>query len=203
MVTPGNVSKEDLIYWAGLFDGEGCIKILKNNRSKKDIVGKPDKRAWKGVAEICGSHYPTLLEFWKTFGGSISCVNMNRNKWLPLYRSVLNQKQAEDFIRLVFPYLKIKKDQAINFIAFRDTFYHPYRHGSKRLDPKIEAVRWVHFDKARTLKRESFQPVTTEREKTCLNMKDVEVRRVMPQSELQGILTCREKLEAVSPSNLN
>ena len=44
-----------------------------------------------------------------------------------------------------------------------------------------------------TKKRITFEPVTTER-KEALNS-------AMPQSELQGIETCREKSEAISPLN--
>ena len=200
MTTPGNFKKEDLIYWAGLFDGEGCVKVIKINRSIKDSELRSNKRAWRGQIEICGSHYPTMFEFHNLFGGTIYCVNADKEGWLPLYRVTMLQKQAENFVKVVFPYLKIKKEQAINFLAFRKTFKHNYC-GSKPLHKRIENRRWKMFDLARTLKREAWKPVTTEREKTCINMKGLIPIRVMPQSELAGILTAREKLEAVSPSN--
>lgn len=196
MITPGNLSKRELAYWAGLFDGEGCIKIRKNNRSRKERQIRPEKRAWKAEVDICGSFYATMQEFHEKFGGCIICVNKNGERGnLPLYRVILQSIKAENFIKLVYPFLKIKKDQAKNFLAYRKTFKHPYSHGSIRLDKRIENKRLKMLELAKTLKRVGSKPVTTERRNNSNELK--------LQSELQEIETCREKSEAISPPNLN
>ena len=99
--------KTDIAYWAGFFDGEGCIGLDSNVRS---IV----------LSVSIGQANPWLIQHLRfTFGGSVrrrpigSCGN-KRPFWV--WRAHANQ--ALSFLEIVYPFLKLKKQEAeiaINF----------------------------------------------------------------------------------------
>ena len=101
------MKKTDLAYVAGIIDGEGwiCIKNTKTSASVKVGVGNTNE--WL----IC------WLQF--SFGGSV-CV---KKKWIANQKQQwgwdLSTRQASEFLKLILPYLRIKRPQAELALKFQ------------------------------------------------------------------------------------
>jgi hypothetical protein len=103
----------DKAYIAGFFDGEGCVSILKNqgkeNRTPRYIltavITQKDKRSLDELQDLTdiGSVY---------FG----------NKITGIYAWTMCNSHARDFLSVILPYLKYKKDQAVLGIEFFEKF---------------------------------------------------------------------------------
>jgi hypothetical protein len=92
------ISKFQLNYIAGFFDGEGCIFI----KAIKNKCIPP----LKTIGVTITNNNPAVLKFiQKKFGGNII---LKRNSAWQLY----SHPKIEYFLRAVIPYLKIKKEQA-------------------------------------------------------------------------------------------
>ena len=101
------MNKNDLLYSAGFFDGEGCI-TTSGNSGFRACVSNTEK-------EI-------LTYFLKTFGGHINDQHLPSNpnhnmawKWV-----IVRKSELLTFLKLVYPHLKLKKEQAgivINFLT--------------------------------------------------------------------------------------
>ena len=107
-----------LAYAAGVIDGEGCISIsadLYRQRTASTTI--PYHSLQVDVANIDRR----LPEFMcRHFGGSI--MQGARPNRKPYYRWAIRSKAAEAFLRLVYPFLAIKKEQADIAFRFRKTF---------------------------------------------------------------------------------
>lgn len=103
------MKKMDIAYWAGFFDGEGCIS-LDSRKGKRNII----------FSVSIGQANPWLIQHLQfTFGGAVkhrsigSCGNKR-----PFWIWHAYAKQALLFLEIVCPFLKIKKQEAeiaINF----------------------------------------------------------------------------------------
>lgn len=117
MITRGKES--EVAYIAGLFDGEGNINIYKVERTSS-----------KGpVYDLTIAIYSTNREvidwLYGLFGGYVQTKNHLKNSgykshWKECYSWRLSSNQAQDFLRLVYPYLRIKKSQADIAIEFQE-----------------------------------------------------------------------------------
>lgn len=106
------MKRVDLAYIAGIFDGEGCICL---RRAKK-----------KGVAlDISVVNTNEWLMQWLKFalGGNFYPVQKEgrRNKnWKPCWRWTISSNRALDCLKLLYPYLRLKKPQAELAIKFQE-----------------------------------------------------------------------------------
>jgi hypothetical protein len=103
------ISKEDLIYIAGFFDGEGCVSILKRkDKHHTDFT-------YSLIASIAQKNPSPLEEIINLFGfGKLHYLESTKN-----YSVLFAGKFADDFLCQIIPYLRIKKDQAVLGIEFR------------------------------------------------------------------------------------
>ncbi len=97
-------SESDILYTAGIFDGEGTIAINRN----KSAGGGP---RWWLLASVANTDMRLHNWLQQTFGGHIR-VNSRKNPARPCYHWTLTSRQAADFLRLLRPFLKIKGEQA-------------------------------------------------------------------------------------------
>jgi len=98
-----------LEYIAGLFDGEGCI-MLSQFRGNSYIQLRVN-------VNLTNETIPTILH--ECFGGSLMIVppkGNNKQQWM--WRAI--GKYAGEFLRLIYPYLIIKKEQAELGIKFQN-----------------------------------------------------------------------------------
>jgi len=91
--------KEEIIWAAGFFDGEGCISFNKQKR-KTCYSFRIDMSIGQKIAD-------PLFVFSTLFGGTVSKQGENAFQW-HLYGD-----NAANALRLMLPYLKVKKQQAV------------------------------------------------------------------------------------------
>jgi len=109
--TPVPSSLEDIAYIAGLFDGEGWITINHNKINGWShyqlMVGinMTDPRALRMVAA--------------RFGGFFKLQERKKETHRPLHSWVVGSQMAFDFLRKVYPFLRVKGDEATLAMAFQ------------------------------------------------------------------------------------
>jgi len=107
-----------LAYVAGLFDGEGSIYIAINKPKPKFHTKSPNH--WLGAA--IGNTNRPLVDWLKAeFGGHIvkgggGHVKRQQAYWI----WVVSSTQALTFLKRLYPYLRIKKEQAKLGIEFQN-----------------------------------------------------------------------------------
>lgn len=104
------MKKEDLAYTAGIIDGEGCIGLHKRG-SRNGVylsvsVGITDE--W-----MC-----QWLKF--AYGGGVYIYYSKNPKWKNHWEWSVAGKRALDFLKLIYPYLRLKKPQAEIAIKFQE-----------------------------------------------------------------------------------
>ncbi len=120
------ISVEDKAYFAGLFDGEGCVNITKDNKQISYEL--------RVLFHI--TYASVLYEMESLFGGGVSIINMEKVKDYPSsinrikycnenidnhkqsYTYSLCSKEAWVFLKIVYPYCREKKEQARIAIEF-------------------------------------------------------------------------------------
>lgn len=116
------MEKLDLAYVAGLFDGDGCVYIHKLPPNGKRGTLNPEYRLAVAIANV----YPPILQDLKDmFGGSIkNHSHPKKSSHTQAYQWGTYTRSAHSFLSLIFPYLRIKKDQtflALSFQAYKDS----------------------------------------------------------------------------------
>lgn len=104
----------DYAYIAGFFDGEGSILIAKSDRSKFRPNPSP---LWSLRITISNQHLPVLQLMHQEFGGGMYSQTSGKSG---VYRLILQNNQAENFLRKIQSYVKVKNDQVELALAFQD-----------------------------------------------------------------------------------
>lgn len=97
-------------YWAGIIDGEGYIGIVRQKSVENLTVIV--------AVSITDRRIPDLLK--EQFGGSVISVK-RRESYRTIYAWKIYAKKAEAFLREIYPYLIIKKNQATLALELRDS----------------------------------------------------------------------------------
>ncbi|HVB98590.1 MAG TPA: hypothetical protein VNJ12_04565 [Candidatus Dormibacteraeota bacterium] len=109
---------ETAAYFAGLFDGEGYITVY---------PGRPDHSAvlYAGM----GSTDLSVLDLLKrTFGGCLTRPRISSRASRRISREwKITNEGAADFLRAIYPYLRIKKRQAALAFKFRKMMSQNFR----------------------------------------------------------------------------
>lgn len=142
------IDRAILAYTAGAVDGEGSIFISKS----KPHGGEINYRYILGVS-ISNSDIRMLQYIQRYFGGRIIEAKRARKDNLIVYRLDFTNKQAAKFLRKIYGYLVIKKEEADVAFKIRETFENFY--GSKSIPKDIleerencyEKLKWLHRNK--------------------------------------------------------
>jgi len=106
------MERDDLIYAAGFFDGEGCIAI---NKIKTAIAKHP---TYQLVVSVCQNEPCEVLhELSNLYGGSLSVQN---NGAYPNLLWQLTSHKANVFLVDILPFLRLKKAEADLAILFQE-----------------------------------------------------------------------------------
>ena len=106
------MKKTDLAYVAGIFDGEGCVclRINKGRYYSLDI-SVANTNEW-------------LMQWLKfAFGGNFYAMQAKTRKaqnWKPCWRWTITGNKGSSFLKLILPYLRLKKPQAELAIKFQE-----------------------------------------------------------------------------------
>lgn len=109
------MSQIDLSYFAGVFDGEGCISINKRIRN-----GRP---LFQLVCVLLMAEPEFLAKFHYLFGlGHISKTKRQKETHKERVRWSMGDSQAVEFIKMIYPYLRLKKMEADVALKYHKTF---------------------------------------------------------------------------------
>lgn len=87
-------------YFAGHFDGEGCLTMSRHNKG------------WRLEAKVSVSHFPVLEAYRTHWGGFVYPVVKTKNK--RMWRWTLNQQaQLHTFLTSIDPFIMEKRPQFI------------------------------------------------------------------------------------------
>lgn len=106
-----NTITTDIAYIAGFFDGEGCIRI------KKASQGGNSYYIW---VAITNSNKSILEDVQKLFGGQVRQAEKTVNKIC--YHYLITSVEAVDMLKVLYCFLKEKKDQAKLAIMFHEKY---------------------------------------------------------------------------------
>src|SRR5262245_29440848 len=105
-----------IAYAAGLFDGEGFIRI-QSHRSKSDEV-------MQIRGGICMTHPAALILMQRSFVGSLHSGGKRKmSTHKPLYQWAISSQKCATFLRLIRPFLHVKAaevDVALQFQSHID-----------------------------------------------------------------------------------
>ena len=148
-------------YAAGLFDGEGYVRIARWKKPKTLHV------RYQIFAGIGMTHKPIIEQFHKTYGGSL---HMNRHdernpRHKIQFSCILASQKAATFLRLIYPFSVVKKEQIdvaldlqehIDFVPYKPTGSHSLREGYD----EILKYREELFHRIISLRKLSYEPFT-------------------------------------------
>lgn len=125
------MKRTDLAYIAGIFDGEGYVGIQSDGKKAKH--GKRNLRLRVAVS----STDEWLCQYLKfAIGGGVIKLRRASETLKPCWQWEISYRQAGDFLKLILPYLHLKKPQAELAIKFQDA----KGRSTRALDDKKRAV---------------------------------------------------------------
>ena len=108
------MKRTDLAYVAGIVDGEGCIDIVSRNRPGHK---SPDSTLRVTVVStdqwLC-----QMLRF--GFSGAVRERKVDKSRQMRQWDWRIERGKARDFLKLILPYLHLKKPQAELGIKFQE-----------------------------------------------------------------------------------
>jgi len=137
------MKKQNNAYFAGNFDGEGCIYM------------KPHNAGWRLVASVSACHYPVLEYYQFTFKGYTRLKPAAKNKTMWEW-SIHKQSDLKLFLDSILPYSIEKADQiqlGTDWLHLRSKY--PRNKVPKEL---IEYGKKVS-DQLKALKKISYSPI--------------------------------------------
>jgi hypothetical protein len=103
------MKKEDIIYMAGFFDGEGHIRFNNNIIKRQNTK---DSISYSIVIRIVNTNLPLLEHLKEIWGGHIYHRKIKGGRYKNAHDLVISNKDSvKKFIELVYPYSFIKKEQ--------------------------------------------------------------------------------------------
>ena len=150
------ISRESLAYYAGLFDGEGTVGIRRSYRERTLKGGQKTVTHYELYISIANTNPVPLKELYELFGGYKQMVIDKRRVLIakPLWRWQLTAKKAENFLKLIFPYLRIKTEEVETALEYRKII--KSGKGRKKLTRKDTKIREVYKETLQNLKQRRF-----------------------------------------------
>jgi len=106
--------KVALVYAAGIIDGEGCIGLYKKKATDC-------KLGYHLVVKVQVGNTQEWLIRWlqMQFGGCITYSHCKLKSWKPQWRWIIAANKATECLKLVLPYLQLKRPQAEIVIQYQ------------------------------------------------------------------------------------
>jgi hypothetical protein len=132
------MNKTILAYIAGYLDGEGAFSI----RRAKDRSMIQGYRYYLNM-RVTSTNKDILLYLKSLFDGTVNEQKLNKNigKWKTAWYWTIGSRKALKMIKLIYPYLRIKKPQAKIMFKF-----------SKTIQNNTEKITQKLWEKRRNLK---------------------------------------------------
>lgn len=97
----------DLAYAAGFFDGEGCISIHRQSYDERPYT-RPN---YTLTVKVGNTNESIIIWFKDNFDGTI-CEPTRLPPRSRIWNWNISSNKAFEFIKIIYPYLKVKKPQA-------------------------------------------------------------------------------------------
>lgn len=109
-----------LAYLAGAIDSDGCISVKRSTYAMR-VRGDAGAAVYseRVMLKQVTPQIPTLLK--ETFGGSFRIDKKpSAKRGRDLYSWQVTDRQAAECLRALLPFLRIKREQALNCLALRE-----------------------------------------------------------------------------------
>lgn len=106
------MKKTDLAYFAGIFDGEGCVTIRIRHSKYTLKTGEP--QIWKGYGlevSIANTNEWLCQQLLFSFGGNVYCRRLESAQSQRIWAWQSADKKALSFLEAILPYTKLKRPQ--------------------------------------------------------------------------------------------
>jgi hypothetical protein len=110
-----SLSETDLAYFAGFFDGEGCVTIGRGVTQYKGRIGH-----WV-LVQVTNTDPRPIQALHDAFAGHMFRDDRRRGNERPCYRWQANSRVACRFLEAIRPYSRIKAEQIDVALAFQET----------------------------------------------------------------------------------
>jgi hypothetical protein len=111
------MKETDLAYYAGIFDGEGCVSIVKKAWTSKITTRH---REYYNMECSIGNLSEWLIYSLKmSFGGVVLREDYRGDRPF-IWRWKIQGRRAADFLRVILPYTHLKKPQIDVALLFQD-----------------------------------------------------------------------------------
>jgi hypothetical protein len=149
MPLPPYISETDKAYIAGFFDADGCVIIKRSQRKARERF---IKYYYNLRVFISNTDLDTLEWINKTIGfGTINLKVRNKNSNdAHCWNWQSSCRQAYDFLKIIFPYLKVKTKRAEIGIEFQEGLI---KKGKSRLTQNENDRREKLYQKMRKLNK--------------------------------------------------
>jgi len=156
---PSSDLPEVRAYCAGFFEGEGCVHIRAIRPTEERGNGKLSRPSYRLTVELANTDRPIIEWLRDTFGGTFQdrshtpsiVANPRRRAVFMWYKPA---GDAQKFLMMLLPYLKIKQKQAELAIAFQSA---NQPHASKT--PVAIAVKESYWAQIRQLNYSISKPI--------------------------------------------
>lgn len=138
------INDKILAYTAGIIDGEGCIGI-----QKQKICGEMKSPHYRQFVEVKNTDERLIDFLCENFDGHKAIENRKTVNHKIVYKWYADSNRATEFLKMIYPYLVMKKEQVDVVMELRTTF----GHGFHREVPKAildfrkacyEKLRYIH-----------------------------------------------------------
>jgi len=143
-------------YLAGLFDGKGCVYIQKN---KTFNPKSPNKNpTYQVVCQVSMTNKNLIGKLHKTFGGTFYTHKRKKITHRDCHLWFLCSKKANRFLKAIFPYTIVKKEEIKVAFEFQDHIDKSMINGRQwkrnlRLPPEVVAYRESLYQRLKSLKK--------------------------------------------------
>ena len=126
-------------YIAGLFDGEGTVYIYKTEPLSARNMINP---TYTLACNLSNTNHSALALLKELFGGTISLRSLSEISIKSSWQWSIASKKALAFLEVVYPYLRIKKQEAEEAILFQKYMTRTRRfcRGRGHFRPKCEVL---------------------------------------------------------------
>lgn len=141
------MSKLQAAYLAGLIDGEGYIGILKNKHGEKSVWSSTREYFFTPVLKVAMTDRELIEWLYKSFGGTFETRKAKGNA-KESYCWSMRKSQVQDFLKLLYPFLQVKKRDAdiiFRFMKTNNGAGHPISEENHLIRIKLyEEIRKLH-----------------------------------------------------------
>lgn len=111
------VSDTTKAYLAGLIDGEGYIGILRTKKGNKKEWHSSFDFIFTPVLKVAMVEKELITWLYETFGGTFETRKAHKNA-RESYGWMCRKAKVAEFLQMIYPYLRAKKDQAEIIFSF-------------------------------------------------------------------------------------